>query len=441
EQFAHELIPHFSENPFDGITKLGRLMDSIASKRAVNDLLSTVGKDGREIATPRPTNERAYAQLVRQGYRAIDVPGFQHVMVNKEYGDLLEKAQQAVANFKGEPESLLKLLGDPAALGKAVGKRLTDPAQLARDLADLEGKSVAMIMYSPRIHGMNMALRLGMGFLMHPVEVSNWFAAGMMQKGGLSQLGLKGVTRIGPEEFRMIPRRYGLVPPSTHLGAAGMWADSANSGLGKLFGDIDMQRVPLVKDMANSPELAKASDGAKAVLGSVRDLLWGRQSDLWSWVSDFGNMMWWIEYAAARRGGLIAKGMDHEAAARYATLRGNSWMGHVSPVDSNPNFQALAKAVTFAPNWWRTWGELLTGYYRKAGVGWSKDTIAYVVENEIKTMAAALVFQQLSANVLNGVLSGHTIYQNDPGNWGKVEVTQPWAIEALDAMSKMVDPA
>ena len=414
EQYASDLIPHFSENPFDGISKLGRQMDAIASKRAVNDLLSTVGHDGREIATLRPANARAYAALVKQGYRAIDVPGFQHVMVNKEYGDLLEKAQVAVQ--KGG-------------------------LNLLQTLADIEGKSVAMIMYSPRIHGMNMALRLGMGFLMHPVEVSNWFAAGMMQKGGLSQFGLQGVTRIGPEPFRMIPRNYGLVPPSTHLGAAGMWADSANSGLGKLFGDIDMQRVPLVKDMQNSPELAKASDGAKAVLGSVKDLLWGKQSDLWSWVSDFGNMMWWVEYSAARRGGMIAPGLEHEAAARYATLRANSWMGHVSPVDSNPNFQALAKTVTFAPNWWRTWGELLTGYYRKAGVGWSKDTIAYVVENEIKTAAAALAFQQMSANVLNGVLSGHTIYQNDPGNWGKVEVTQPWAIEALDAMSKMLDPS
>ena len=414
EHYAAELIPQFSENPFDSISKLGRQMDSIASKRAVNDLLSTVGKDGREIATPRPTDQRAFDALFRQGYRGIDVPGFSHVMVNKEYGDLLEKAQEAVQ--RGGPN-------------------------LLQTLADIEGKSVAMIMYSPRIHGMNMALRLGMGFLMHPVEVSNWFAAGMMHQGGLSSFGLKGVTRIGPEEFRMLPRRYGLVPPSTHMGAAGMWADSANSGLGKLFGDVDMQRVPLVKDMANSPEIAKASDGAKAVLGSVKDLLWGKQSDLWSWVSDFGNMMWWIEYASARRGGLVAPGMEHEAAARYATLRGNSWMGHVSPVDSNPNFQALAKTVTFAPNWWRTWGELLTGYYRNAGVGWSKDTIAYVVENEIKTMAAGLVFQQMSANVMNMVLSGHTIYQNDPGNWGKVEVTQPWAIESLNAMSMMVDPA
>jgi hypothetical protein len=39
------------------------------------------------------------------------------------------------------------------------------------------------------------------------------------------------------------------------------------------------------------------------------------------------------------------------------------------------------------------------------------------------------------------VFSGHTIYQNDPGNWGKVEITAPWAIEALNVALKLgIDP-
>src|SRR5260370_1462652 len=145
-------------------------------------------------------------------------------------------------------------------------------------------------------------------------------------------------------------------------------------------------------------------------------------------------MMWWIGRSSAMRGGILGGKMDEAEAERYATARANSWMGHVSPLDTNPNLHAALKTVTFAPKYWRTWGELLTGYYRNQGFGWSKDTIKYVVENEIKTAMAALLFQQMSANVLNMAFSGHTIYQNDPGNWGKVEVTAPWALDVLGAV-------
>lgn len=416
EHYAKELIPEFTTDPFEGIRRLGSQMRAITSKRAVNDLLMSTGKDGKALAVERPTNDRAIDKLRADGYRAINLGGFQHVMVNDQYGNLLEKATEHASSKVG------------GALKAAL---------------EVENKAVTMIMYSPRIHGMNMGLRLGMAAAMHPMEVSSWFAHGLLQSGGLSQLGIKGVTQIGAEEFRMIPRRYGIVPPNPHLPAGGMWADSALGKVGDVFGDSDMQRVPLVKDMLNSSEVAKASSGAKQVLGNVKDLLWGKQSDLWSWVSDFGNMMWWIEYAAAQRGGMFGNKLGSEEAARYAAARANSWMGHVSPIDTNPNLQALLKTATFAPNYWRTWGELLTGYYRNQGFGWSADTIKYVVENEIKTAMAAVMFQQLSANALNMVFSGHTIYQNDPGNWGKVEITAPWAIEALNAVPYLklgIDP-
>jgi hypothetical protein len=405
--YARNLIPEFTTDPFEGIRRLGSQMRAITSQRAVNDLLNSTGKDGKALAVARPTNDRAVDQLRKQGYRAINVAGFHHVLVNDQYGGLLEKASE-------HSQSRL-----PAAL---------------RALADLEGTAVSMIMYSPRIHGMNMALRLGMAAIMHPSEVAGWFRAGLLQGGGLSQLGLKGVTQIGAEEYRMLPRRYGLVPPNP--GKSG-FADAYVAKAGELFGDADMLRVPLVRDMAESSAAAKASSDAKRVLGGVKDILWGKQSDLWSWVSDFGVMMWWIELAAAKRGGMLGAKLGDEEAARYATARANSWMGHVSPVDTNPNLHAALKTITFAPNYWRTWGELLTGYYRNQGFGWSKETIKYVVENEIKTAIAAVLFQQLSANALNMALSGHTIYQNDPGNWGKIEVTAPWATELLNGVLKL----
>jgi hypothetical protein len=115
-------------------------------------------------------------------------------------------------------------------------------------------------------------------------------------------------------------------------------------------------------------------------------------------------------------------------------------MGHVTPEDTNPMLQAVLKSAIFAPAYWRTWAELLTGYYKDAGFGWSRDTMRYVVENEIKTAAAAVLFQQLSANALNLAFSGHTIYQNDPGNWGKVEITQPWAIAAYNEWVNLTQP-
>jgi hypothetical protein len=411
EDYAKRLIPEFSENPFDGIAKLGQQMRALTSRLAVQDLLAAAGKDGKALAVLRPRNDREFDMLRSQGYRGINVPGFQHVLVNDQYGKLLEDATKA------------KNLG------------------AFKKVADLENQAVTMIMFSPRIHGMNMAARLGVAFAMHPMEVSRWFAEGLLQKGGLSQLGLRGVTQIGHDEMRMIPRRYGLVPPNPHTGSyGGGWADSYIAKAGELFADSDIGRVPLVRDMVNSSEVAKASSGAKQVLGTMRDLLWGKQSDLWSWVSDFGNMMWWIEHAAAQRGGMLGSRLSGEEAARYATARANSWMGHVAPFDWNPNVHAALKTVTFAPNWWRTWGELLTGYYRNQGFGWSSDTIKYVVENEIKTALAAVMFQQLSANALNMVLAGHTIYQNDPSNWGKIEITAPWAIEMLNATALKGNP-
>jgi hypothetical protein len=403
EEYAKQLIPEFSENPFDGIPKLGRTLRAITSQYAIEDLLNATGKDGKSLAIRRPTNDREWRRVTAQGYSQIKVPGFQHVLVNAQYGQLLEDAAraQSLGHFK--------------------------------KLAELENKAVTMIMYSPRIHGLNMAARLGIAFALHPLEVSRWFGEGLLQKGGLSQLGLRGTDRIGAEEYRMIPRRYGLVPPNPDLGKySGGWADSYIAKVGDLFGDTDLGRTPLNRDMSAVSAVAKASSGAKEVMGNMRDLLWGKQSELWSWVSDFGNMMWWIEYAAAQRGGTFAGKLGAEEAARYATARANSWMGHVAPVDWNPNLHALLKTAAFAPNWWRTWAELLTGYYRNQGFGWSPDTIKYVVENEIKTALAAVAFQQLSANALNMVFSGHTIYQNDPGNWGKIEITNPWVLELLN---------
>ena len=398
EHLAEQIAPNFSTNPFDSMNRVKGYLKSITAHRAVNNLLSSVGKDGKAVALLRPLNdERALRMLFDQGYRPVNARGFNSVLVSNSYADLLERATKLV---------------DKGGAGAM------------RSLADLEGTAVATIMYSPRIHGMNMAARMGILGVMHPLEVTKWLKAGLLQK--------VGQTQVGPEEYRLAAWRAGVIPP--HPGMTG-WADRISNSLSNLTGDADLARTPLVNDLSHASNDVRQSSAAKAVLGSVKNALWGKQSDLWSWVSDFGVMAYHIEQTAAMHGG-----MSEQDAAMYAARRANSWMGHVAPEDTNPNLHALAKTITFAPNYWRTWGELLTGIYKRGGFGWSPDTIKYIVQNEVRTALAAVAFQQLSANALNLMMSGHTIYQNDPGNWGKVEITAPWAVNALNVAHLGIDP-
>jgi hypothetical protein len=402
QHYADQIAPDFSTNPFDSIKRVSGYLRSMASFHAVNNLLNSVSKDGKALAVYRPVNDdRAMRILQDQGYVALGTRGFERVLVSSKYAELLQRATRPT---RGGPGT-------------------------ARALADLEGTAVSMIMYSPRIHGMNMAARLGMLGAMHPIETLRWFKHGLIQK--------PNVTQIGHEEFRMEAWRAGVIPPKRDMTGlhGGGFADQFARTLSGLTGDIDLQQTPMIRDMANSSAVAKGSSGAKQVLGRVRDLLWGRQSDLWSWVSDFGVMAYHLEKQAAVHGG-----MAEADAEMYAARRANSWMGHVAPEDTNPNLHAIAKTVAFAPNWWRTWAELLTGVYKRGGFGWSPDVIKYVVQNEVKTAMAAVAFQQLTANAMNMMMSGHTIYQNDPGNWGKVEITAPWAIAALNAAGLGIDP-
>src|SRR5665213_252060 len=408
EAYAKEIAPDISTNPFDGIAHDIEYLKSISAYRAVDNLLNTIGRDGRSIAVKRPVNDqRAFDALLRQGYAPINARGFHEVLVGGEYGKLLARATRG-GERKGLKEAIKTL--DPKAL------------------SDIEGKAVAAIMYSPRIHGMNMAFRLGVLGTMHLFDggvlsilhgggVGEWMQAGLIQ--GV------GKTQVGAEAYRMEAWNARVIPPEP---GTSQWADRMANTLGDHTGDADLGQTPILRDLSGSA--AKDSSGARLVLGKAKDLLWGKQSDLWSWVSDFGVMAYHLELEAAMQSGRfeaserealqklgrafteadVKRGAQSQAEA-YAGRRANSWMGHVAPEDTNPALHAIAKTVTFAPNYWRSYAELLTGIYNRAGWGWSKDTITYVVKNEIKTALAAVAFQQLSANALNIMLSGHTIYQ------------------------------
>jgi hypothetical protein len=441
EAYAKRLVPDFSQNPWDAMHKFGSQIRAGTAARAMQDLMQATLKDGKAVAIAKPTNSRELEKAASQGYVSMNLPGFGRAMVHNDYAKLLTEMNHLNAK---------------------------QPTGWMKKVLEVEGTAITMIMFAPRIHGINMSGRLAIAMTRFGPDIKEWLHAGMLQEGGGTMLppmipGVKGSSAVGGDAYRMAARNAGVIPYMPAKGMAGSgFAEKAIQQIGDMVGDTDMGRVPLVRDMANSSAAQKASAGAKEVLGKVGDVgnhLWGKQSELWSWVSDFGVMMYWVELAAAKRSGRFEdaarKAMDtadtvystathkqqtHEMASQYAAARANSWMGHVAPEDTNPWLHATLKSAFFAPNYWRTWGEILTGYYKNAGFGWSKDTIKYVVENEIKTAAAAVLFQQLSANALNMAFSGHTIYQNDPGNWGKVEITQPWAIAAHNDWVKLTLP-
>jgi hypothetical protein len=438
KHYAEQLLPEFSMNPFDALPKFGRQIRAVQSQRALEDLIQATGKDGKALAAKRPSNDREADKLMKAGYRAINLPGFRQFMVNNEYAKALEDMAHLHAR---KP---------PGWLGKVL---------------EIEGTAVSMIMFAPRIHGINMAGRLSIAISRFGPDIAEYLHGGMLQEGGLTQLPplvpfVKGSERIGPEDYRQIAHNAGVLPPNPGKGLGGSgFAQKYLQSIADMYGDMDIGRIPLVRDQSEASGAMKASQAALNAGGRVKDMLWGKQGELWQWVSDFGVMMYWVELAAALRSGRFEdaarKAMEdagktyskaehqaqtHAAASRYAATRANSWMGHVAPEDDNPMLHAVLKSGFFAPNYWRTWGEILTGYYRNAGFGWSSDTIKYVVENEIKTAAAAVLFQQLSANALNWAFSGKTIYQNDPGNWGKVEITAPWAIAAHNEWVKRTTP-
>jgi hypothetical protein len=441
EAYAKRLVPDFSENPWNAIYKFGSQIRAATSARAMQDLMNATLKDGKSVAIPKPRDSRAVEKAAKDGYTSMTLPGMGSAMVHADYAKLL--TQMAHLNS-------------------------TKPEGWFKKVVELEGTAVTMIMFAPRIHGINMAGRLAIAMSRFGPDIKEYMQAGMLQKGGGTSLppmipGVKGFEGVQADPYRTYPRNAGVIPYMPAKGMAGSgFAEKAIQSLGDMVNDTDMGRVPIIQSMADSTAVQKASSTAQDVLGKVGQAgehIWGKQSELWSWVSDFGVMMFWVEKAAAMRSGrfdaaarkaMEAAGTEFSAAEhakqteamvdRYAAARANSWMGHVAPEDTNPWLHAALKSAFFAPNYWRTWAEILTGYYRNAGFGWSHDTIRYVVENEIKTAAAAVLFQQLSANALNLAFSGHSIYQNDPGNWGKVEITNPWAIAAYNEYVRMTLP-
>lgn len=422
QEMASGEIRDFETNFLSAANRtLGRQLGAIHSHMAVQHLLDTVWQDAQGRLHPAAVNVTqdklagmGLQELSEMGYRTPASPWFNKISVNPEMASLLEK-------------------------GSRLSQTWLTREGFTRALLRLEADAVKGIMYSPMIHGINMAGRLGAYWLSHPLAVTKHITRG---GPGKTLERLKGVINpsnygVDDEDFflRLEAARDGAMPFTNRPN----WASEVLGASADALGESGIGEYPhLMEDTA--PAWARRA-GLSTVYGMGKKVGSGYNqlnNILWRNVSDFGVMVHHIEKEALLKTGKF----DAYSAGHLAGRRANSWMGHVAPEDANPNLHNMARLVTFAPNWWRTWGELLTGYYRNTGFNWTGSRIRAAAKNDLKTMIAFYAFQKMSGNVFNFMASGHPQWDNQPGNQDHVEITRPEIIRFLQdfGIGKDIDP-
>lgn len=357
---------------------------AVHTQQALNEFTQMLARDGKAAAIKlRPGAQRQREEFLRQGYRQVDDPRFQGFVFHP---DLASNLGRYVSHVK-EPVG---------AAAKAFDAMLK-----------LEGKIVSLIMYSPLVHGLNVAGRMGIAGLMHPIQMAHY---------------LKEGKAILPHQWDEVSwakraRAYngGLVPH--YRGKS--YADNALGNMSDALGDTEDHLPSMDKPDSWKTRLESLHENVTRPHRAVNNYFWGL-------VNDFGVMMFHIEEASALRAG-----MEPEAAMEWAGRRANTWMGVVAPEDTNPMLHNLSRLVMFAPNWWRTWGELMVPYYKRAGFTGDAAYRKFAAYQSGKTIAAALMWQKMTGNALNLMLSGHLQHDNQPGNQDRLEITNPAVLGAL----------
>src|SRR5262249_18343428 len=116
----------------------------------------------------------------------------------------------------------------------------------------------------------------------------------------------------------------------------------------------------------------------------------------------------------------------------------------VLPEDTNPLVQKLSRMALFAPNWWRTMGELMAPAYQRSGIFENPKAAAYAAQSGLKSTAAMLALSHVGGNLMTRALSGHLSHQHQPGHQNDVEITNPWLLHRLQDMGLLpegVDPS
>lgn len=357
----------------------GNQVRAIHTHQALQEFTRMPASGGLNAAVKlRPGADRQREEFLRQGYKQIDDVRFQGFVFHP---DLAANLNRYVSHMR-----------DADGFGE----------QAWQKALQLEGKIVSAIMFAPPVHGLNVAGRMGMAGLMHPLQMLSYLKNG---KALLPHQWDDASWQLRSEAYNA-----GVVP---HYRGKN-YADNLLSRMQDALGDVEDQL----------PEATK-SDTLKNRLGSMWDNVarphrWVNQH-FWGMVNDFGVMMYHLEKESAQRAGL-----EPTAAMEWAGRRANSWMGMVAPEDTNPMLHDLSRLVLFAPNWWRTWAELLVPVYKRAGFTSDPKYMKFAATQAAKTTMAAFAFQKMTGNLLNLALSGHLQNENQPGNQDKIEVTAPW---------------
>jgi hypothetical protein len=295
-------------------------------------------------------------------------------------------------------------------------------------LVQMEQKAVGLIMYSPLIHGMNMAGRIG-AFAGTQALMGNADILVNYLKHGKELTGEQKQTATMLK--RMEAWTHGVVTPHQARTVAGDMGNAISNSLGETkLRSLGVDKSGLLDQGSATMRQKLASLEDLTGFGKVKSWNENLQRILWSKISDFGVGVYHIEKEAAMRAGV-----PEENAAAWAARRANTWMGHVSEIDQNPNVHAISRLALFAPNWWRTFGELLAPIYQRSGINWSKEMQTYVAKQQVAAIFSLLAVQKLVGNGLNFVTSGHSQFQNQPGHQDDIELSQPWLLEALKGLN------
>lgn len=358
------------------------------------DFPENVAADGRKLVV-KPDSANQLAALMEKGYHTLDAPLFGTVRGNHPW--LFHPDVQTISDLT-------------SAAGKYWWGRLKSPEWWWHTAIGLEGRAIAQIMFSPIVHGLNMAGRFGMAYMSNPREMTRY----LLQKGAKPWNHEAEDVALRMEAFNA-----GLLPHARNKN----YADNLLSTMSDAYGDIEDQ---LPKDF----EQGKGRMGQVAALWHDRPRPMQKiNNHFWGAVNDFGVMMYHLEKTAATKAGRA-----EQDAREFAARRANSWVGAVAPEDTNPLLHQVMRLLFFAPNWWRTWAELMVPIYKRAGFTSDPAYLKYAAIQGAKTAAAALAFQKLTGNALNYLATssnplafdGHWQSQNQAGNQDRIEATGAW---------------
>lgn len=432
EKLAYETRPDYETNFLAAANRsLGNKLSAIHGYQGAQALKDMVIKDkatGKMVQAAFDDSELKRSGMdiqrtIEQGYQRPDSPYFKGMLVHKDFADLLNRGSRAAkAGLKNQSEAFRGLLG-------------------------IERTALAGIMYSPTIHGMNIAGRFGMAWTSHPLTMARYLTRGGLREaadraGGFMNRDYFGET-LDDMYNQIEAYRAGVVPFSKYTN----YGSEAYTSHADALGDQAIAQYPGITDSDDVPSWVKQHlpDQVNGLSKPVKSAYDYFNNILWRNVGDFGVMMYHVEKEGILKREL-ARGTDpntaDDVATKLAARRANSWMGHVAPEDTNPILHDLARTMFFAPNWWRTWGELLTGVYKDAGFSWTRERLMSQVANDLRVAIAAYGFQRMTGNVFNFALSGHLQSDNQPGNQDKIEITDPWAIRAMQdlGLAGGVDP-